>query len=361
VGVGIGIVGAGGMAMGVLIPYFRAIGQVQLNAVYDIVPEAAHRAAEQHGIVHVHERLEDLIDDPLVEAVCISTPNASHYHAAMMALAAGKHVFCEKPLATSVAEAQEMAECAGEAAERHGVIHTVNFSYRGYPAVRFLRDLIAGGELGEIRHIYALYAVDELFDPRLPVSWRMQARHAGAGPLADIGAHMIDMVRYLCGEIVSLAVHLQTFVPERPDAQGVMQPVDVDDAASLLCSVDNGAMAALHLTGMGGGRNNFQRLELYGSHGSVQYEIDNQRTIQACLGVANLRYHAWSALPVPRQYEGGNHGSVQRAWIESILAGRRVDPLLCPSFEDGLRCQEVLAAAQLAARERRWIDLPLQA
>ena len=357
--IGIGIVGAGGMASSTLIPNFQATGQANIVAVYDASPETARQVASTYQIEHVCESVEALVADPEVAAVCISSPNAAHHQASLAALAAGKHVFCEKPLARTLAEAREMATIAEQASARSGLIDAVNFSYRGYPAVRFMHDLLVAGELGEIRHLYAFYALDALVDPQTPINWRMRAASAGAGPLADIGAHLIDLTRYLAGEITSIGAQLRTFVPQRPDPAGGMASVDVDDAASLLCTLENGAMAALHVTALGGGRGNYQRIELYGSRGSVVYEIDNQESLEICFGPAGFRHHAWSTVPVPSTYTTGpTHGAVQRAFVASVLAGHRLQGGLCPSFGDGLLCQEVIDAAQTAAARRCWIDLP---
>ena len=207
----------------------------------DATAEAAARWEwPEHG-VDWREAVER--DD--IDAIDICTPGDTHAEIALAALAAGKHVLCEKPLANTVAEAQEMTDAAAAASARSGVVAMCGFSYRRTPALTLARDLIAAGRVGEIRHVRAQYLQDWLSDPDAPHTWRLDRDRAGSGALGDIGAHSIDTAQWLTGQDISaVSATVRTFVTSRPRRSAVeglggvagdtsdRLPVTVDDAAA---------------------------------------------------------------------------------------------------------------------------------
>src|SRR5690606_37066431 len=178
-----------------------------------------------------------LLERDDIDAVDICAPGDTHAEIAVAALAAGKHVLCEKPLANTVAEATMMV-AAAEAARAAGVRSMCGFNYRRLPAVALMRQLVAGGRIGEIRHVRAVYLQDWLTDPRFPMVWRLRREVAGSGALGDIGAHIVDLTQHVTGQrITGVSALTHTFVKRRPlragDGAGYGE-VTVDDTAMFL-------------------------------------------------------------------------------------------------------------------------------
>ncbi len=353
----VGVIGAGNIATLRHLPAFRRCqdeGTVELVGVADPVGGVAQAAAARFGVPHAMEDYRELLALPL-DAVSICTPNVYHEPIALAAIDAGMHVLCEKPLAMDHAGARRMYERA----EAAGVKTAVNFRYRFIPAAWFARDLIAGGELGEIYHVYANYFNGSLADPATPMAWRQARSESGTGALGDLTSHIIDLCRYWVGEIAAVQGHLRTFTTERRVPGGGMGQVDVDDAATCLFRFANGAEAVVNSSRNAPGRNNYQRIEVYGTKGSLVYEIEKADVggdrLQLCLGAGQARYNAYATVPVPPIYLAGNP---ERAMTDFVAAIRDDTPM-SPDFADGMHCQEVLDAVEVSARNGAWVNLPL--
>ena len=203
----------------------------QLRTLSGRTESAVVEAAERYGFAQTTTRWQDVIEDPEIDVVDICTPGDTHYEIALAALAAGKHVLCEKPLANSVAQSEEMT-AAAQQARAEGVRSLCGFSYRRTPALAYARQLISKGVVGEIRQIRAQYLQDWLSDADAPMTWRLNKELAGSGALGDIGAHIIDLTQWLTGQqIAEVSGTLQTVVPTRPSAgtsQGLGGRGDVD-------------------------------------------------------------------------------------------------------------------------------------
>ncbi|MBQ1069350.1 Gfo/Idh/MocA family protein, partial [Micromonospora sp. D75] len=234
-----------------------------------------------------------LVESDEIDVVDICTPGDSHREIALAALAAGKHVLCEKPLANSVAEAREMTGAAARARES-GVRAMCGFNYRRVPAVALMRQLVADGRIGEIRHVRAVYLQDWIVDPQFPLVWRLQKDRAGSGALGDIGAHIIDLTQHVTGQLVSgVSALTETFVRQRPlvagssglaaqaDGNGsAMGQVTVDDAAVFVARLDGGALATYEATRFATGRKNALRVEINGSRGSVVFDLERLNELE---------------------------------------------------------------------------------
>ena len=286
------VIGAGGIARLRHIPAFQEAarrGTAELVAVCDPVPAALEAAGEQAGDVARYADWRDVLARDDIDVVTIATPNSHHEPIAVAALQAGKHVFCEKPLALSLDGARRMA-AAAHAANR---VTGVNHRYRWVPAARYLKELVETGEAGEIRQIFLNYFNALVVDPSTPLQWR-QTRAEGGGNLADIGSHLIDLSLWLLGPITRVRCDLHTFTRERPTATGEMAAVDVDDAATCQLEFASGAVGVLNASGVCLGRSNYQRIELYGTQGGIVYEIDRPGDLggdhlQVCFGAAQHR------------------------------------------------------------------------
>src|SRR4051794_6543236 len=332
--------------------------------------EAARAAAAKLGWGDVETDWKALVGRDDVDLVDICTPGDTHAEIALAALAAGKHVLCEKPLANTVAEAEAMAAAAADAARR-GVLAMVGFTYRRVPAIQLARTLVAEGRIGTVRHVRAQYLQDWIADANAPLSWRLDKQKAGSGALGDIGAHIIDLAQFVTGEqVTGVSAVLETFVHERPvseshsglhgTAGSEMGPVTVDDAAIFLGRMSGGGVATFEATRFAWGRKNAIRLEINGSAGSLAFDFEDMNVLHF-FDVAQPAVEAGFRRIVVTEPE---HPYVGAWWpaghglgYEHAFTHQAVDLLTAiaeqrqpePSFADGLAVQRVLAAVERSA------------
>jgi len=332
--------------------------------------DAAEAAARKLGWAEAATDWRDVVTRDDVDVVDICTPGDSHRDIALAALAAGKHVLCEKPLANSVAEAEAMAEAAARAAAK-GVRSMVGFTYRRVPAIGLARQLVAEGRLGQIRHVRAQYLQDWIADPAAPMSWRLEKDKAGSGALGDIGAHIVDLTQYITGQsLTGVSGMLETFVKERPlpasagSLSGVggegTGTVTVDDAAIFLGRFSGGALGSFEATRFALGRKNAIRIEINGSDGSLAFDFEDMNVLHFFDGadpaaVAGFRRivvtepeHPYVAAWWPAGHGlGYEHGFTHQVVDLVTAIAKDEDPL--PSFADGLQVQRVHDAVERSA------------
>lgn len=311
-----------------------------------------------------------------IDVIDVCTPGDSHAEITLAALAAGKHVMCEKPLANSVGEAQAMVR----AAEAAGVRVLCGFNYRRVPAATLMRDLIAAGRIGAVRHVRAVYLQDWIVDPQFPLVWRMQRERAGSGALGDIGAHIIDLTQFVTGQrITGVSALTETFIRERPlptassglAASGdgrTLGEVTVDDAALFLARLDGGAVATYEATRFATGRKNALRVEVNGSLGSLAFDLERLNELEFYDATRPVGEQGFSRILVtepehpylsawwpPGHIIGYEHSFTHqmRDFVQAVADG--TDPR--PSFVDALQVQEVLDAVQRsAATNSAWTE-----
>ena len=309
-----------------------------------------------------------------IDLVDICSPGDSHAEIALAALAAGKHVLCEKPLANTVAEARRMV-AAASAARSHGVLAMCGFNYRRVPAVALMRRMVGAGRLGAIRHVRAVYLQDWIVDPQFPLVWRLRRDRSGSGALGDIGSHIVDLTQYVTGQrITGVSALTETFIKERPlpsdstglaavAADGKTGPVTVDDAALFLARLDGGAVATYEATRFATGRKNGLRVELNGELGSLVFDLEriNELSYYDSAGpdsgfrrilVTEPEHPYLSAWWPPGHTIGWEHSFTHQArdLLDAIATG--CDPE--PSFADALEVQDVLDAVERSARSGTW-------
>jgi predicted dehydrogenase len=292
-----------------------------------------------------------------VDLVSVATPNASHEEISIAALEAGKHVMCEKPLAMTYAGAQRMAQAAAQAGTRT----SVNFRYRWIPAAKTLFDLVKAGDVGDIYHVYMNYLNAAQANPDTPIRWRQTKAEAGTGVLGDLGSHMIDLAHVLAGPIRRVNCTLRTFTTERPLTGGGRAAVDVDDACTLMLEFASGAQGTVNSSGCAIGRGNYQRVDLYGRRGSAVYEIDRWDEggdrLQVCLGEAQGKVGGFAQIKPPPQHRDSNPLDPFIDFVRAIQDRRDA----AVTFDDAVRVQEVIEAAERSAESGRWVELPLAA
>ncbi len=338
-----------------------------LQAVVGRNPETTAAAAEKWGWHEAATDWREVIARDDIDVVDIVTPGDTHAEIALAALAAGKHVLCEKPLANSVAEAQAMADAAADAAAS-GVRSMVGFTYRRVPAATFARDLIAQGRLGEIRQVRAEYLQDWLSDPESPMTWRLDKSVAGSGALGDIGAHAIDLAEYMTGQHVeTVSGIIETLVTERPllgesvglsgTASAERGTVTVDDVALFTGRLTSGALASFEATRFRTGRKNALRIEISGTRGALAFDLERMNELEFYdathadteLGFRRILVtehdHPYLAPWWPTGHMlGYEHGFSHQVvdFVTAIHEGSQPRP----SFADGLHVQRVLDAVE---------------
>jgi predicted dehydrogenase len=314
----------------------------------------------------------ELIARDDIDVIDVCTPGDSHAEITLTALAAGKHVMCEKPLANTVDEAQAMVRAAQEA-RRFGARTLCGFNYRRVPAAELMRRLVAAGRLGVIRHVRAAYLQDWIVDPQFPLVWRLQQDRAGSGALGDIGAHIIDLTQYVTGQrITGVSALTETFIRERPlpatggaagglaavadgDGGRRLGRVTVDDAALFTARLDGGAIATYEASRFATGRKNALRIELNGSLGSLAFDLERLNELEfydatrpgpeqgfSRILVTEPEHPYVAAWWPPGHILGYEHSFTHqmRDFVQAIADG--ADPH--PSFEDALQVQQVLEA-----------------
>jgi predicted dehydrogenase len=298
-----------------------------------------------------------------VQLIDIAAPGGLHAPIAIAALQAGKHVLCEKPLANTLAEAELMA-AAADAAFPSGARAMVGFNYRRVPALALARRLVEQGRIGQLRHVRAVYLQDWLVDPDSPLTWRMQADQAGSGALGDLGAHIVDLARFLTGdEITGVSAVSATFVEERPllDGDGAGR-VTVDDAVVFSARFGSGALGSFEATRYAAGRKNGLRIELNGSAGSLAFDLERLNELEFYDGddtdggstagfrrilVTEPEHPYLSAWWPPGHTLGWEHTFTNQA--RDLLTAIADGGQPTPSFGDGLAVQRVLDAVQRSA------------
>jgi predicted dehydrogenase len=303
---------------------------------------------------------EEVVRREDIDVVDICTPGDTHLPIALAAAEAGKVVFCEKPLANNVADADRMLEAVRAA----GVIHMLCHNYRRVPAVALARRLIDAGRIGEVRHYRGTYLQDWLVNPEVPRVWRLEKSKAGSGALGDILSHSADLARYLVGEITEVAGLLDTFVRERPAPEGGgLLPVEVDDAALSLVRFEHGAVGSIEATRFAAGRRNYNRFEINGSRGSLAFNLERMNELELYVeeGPESGFRTILATDPTHPYMEGwwppGHIIGYEHTFTHTVLdllraIAERQQPK--PDFEDGVRTQKVLDAIERASVSRRW-------
>lgn len=318
--------------------------------------QAVAQAAERLGWQEHATDWREVIAREDVDIVDICTPGFLHEEIAIAALAAGKHVLCEKPLANDTAGAERMAAAARVAGQR-GQVAALGFTYRRVPALALAQQMCAQGKLGTIRQVRASYLQDWLVDEDAPMTWRLRQETAGSGALGDIASHAIDQVQHLTGQqVTAVRGRLATMVPERPGESGP-EAVTVDDAAWATLELSGGALASVEVSRMATGAKNQLRLELYGTDGALCFDLENPNELWYLDATAPIAQQGFTRVLVtepehpylegwwPQGHVLGWENAFTNQARDLLLAIRDGDPTgFTPTFEDGLALQRVLDA-----------------
>lgn len=346
------------------------------KTLVDVHEEMAQTAASRYGFEKWSTDWRSVVEDPEIDIIDIVTPNDSHAEIAIAAAQNGKHIMCEKPLARTAEEAKQMLDAVKAA----GVKHMVAFNYRRTPAIALAKKYIEEGALGKILNFRGTYLQDWSADPNSPLSWRFQKSIAGSGALGDIGTHVIDMARYLVGDISEVMAMAKTWIKERPvqsggvDKLGTVKAsgdvekseVDVDDEISTLLRFDNGAVGSIEATRNAWGRNNYITLEIHGEKGSIFFNYERRDELQVCFSsdpedrrgfrtvyTGPAHPYGEALWPIPALGIGYTETKIIEAhdFIDSIVKDTEVSP----NFEDGYRIAVISDAILASAEADQWV------
>ncbi len=340
----IGVIGMGGIA-NYHIWGIENSPDAELFAICDVNAKALEERGEALGIPQERRYLrhEELLANKEVDAVMIGTPNNNHFAVALDAIRAAKPFALEKPIALNMREALALRE---ELANKP-VPHIVCFSYRYRSAARYARELIQAGKLGTIRHVYSQYLQGWAIPEDVPLYWRFSKELSGSGALGDLGSHILDLHRFLVGETKSVVGHGDTIVRERslPDGSGKGE-VDVDDFCHVLGRMENGISSSMEISRFAYGRGNYQRIEIYGSKGSLVYSLEAEDTLE---GNFDDEEGGFRFLDIPEL-----HKAEQMQSFFDLVRGK--DDGLNATIEDGYINQRTIDAIIESFAEGRWVS-----
>ena len=318
-------------------------------------------AAKRFGYEGYTTDWKQLIADDRIKIVDNGSPNYLHAEPCIEAAKAGKHVICEKPMARNAKEAKEMRD----AVKKYGVKNAVVYNYRMAPAIVLAKNLIMDGKLGKIFHFRARYLQEWIAEPDFPMIWKLRKAESGSGALGDLGAHIIDLGRFLCGEIKSVMSVMTTFIKERDNLEKKQkEKVDVDDAFASVVEFDNGAIGTLEASRFCHGRKNFNIIEINGEYGSIWWDLENMNNLWVywkneepyqtrgfhCVNVTES-YHPYYGNWWPHGHIIGWENLFVHEFynfIEAIVNNKPLEPYVA-IFEDGYRncviCDAIIESA----------------
>ena len=350
------------------------------KTIVDVNDSIAAEAAQRFGFEKSTSDWRSVVEDPEIDIIDIATPNHLHAEIAIAAAAAGKHIISEKPLARNGDEAKTMYDAVKNA----GIVHMVAFNYRRTPAVALAKKYIDEGAIGDILNFRGTYLQDWSADPDGPLSWRFQKSIAGSGSLGDIGTHVVDMARFLCGEITQVNTQLKTWVKTRPlqaggvdklgastkDSNAPRGEVDVDDEVLSLLEFQNGAIGSLEATRNAHGRNNFLTFEIHGTLGSIYFNYERRDELQVAFASDQADRKGFRTVytgpahpygeglwPIPALGIGYGETKIIETYdfVKAIMEGGEVSP----NFKDGYQINLIADAMSASSQSRSWTPVQL--
>jgi len=333
----------------------------KLISICGLPEESVAEAARRFGFLDYTTDWKKIVSDKRINIVDIATPNYLHAEQAIEAAKAHKNIVCEKPMARNAKEAKEMRD----AVKKFGVKSICGFNYRMVPAVALAKNLIMDGKLGRIFHFRARYLQEWIAEPDFPMIWKLRKAESGSGALGDLGAHIIDLGRFLCGDVKSVMSVMTTFIKERNNPETKQkEKVDVDDAFASVVEFDNGAIGTLEASRFCHGRKNSNTIEINGENGSIWWDLENMNNLWVywkneepyqtrgfhCVNVTES-YHPYYENWWPHGHIIGWENLFVHEFynlVEAIVNNKPLEPYVA-TFEDGYRscviCDAIMESA----------------
>ncbi len=360
----IGILGFGSMgkthaySIANLKYFYSPLGfEAEVHGICTRNPDKAASLAKQYGVGKVYLSEDEMISDPEIDVIDICTPNIAHYETLKKAIAAGKNIYCEKPLCTTAAEAEEIARMARE----KGVICAVVFNTRFLLPVMRAKELVDDGRIGDVLSFRGAFLHSSSVDPHKPAGWKQNRDICGGGVLFDLGSHIIDMIYYLCGKFESVSGMSQIAYKTRAGMDGSQWETNADEAFYMTARLKNGACGTISVGKIMHGTNDDHSFEIYGTKGSIKFDLmepnflwfydatanDNVKgyTKIECCGRYPAPGGVFPGVKAPIGWLRGHVGSMYN-YLSAVSEGR--DP--SPSFDDAAHIQAVMEAAYLSDR-----------
>lgn len=383
---GIGVIGTGIMGAAHAMAFqsaptiFETAVGARLEVIGDVNLAAAQKAAQRFGFKRTVGSWQEVIADPAVDLVSITTPNALHRDIAIAALQAGKHVYCEKPLAASLKAAQEMADAARSAKGRS----LVGYNYLRSPAVEFARRLVTEGAIGKVSYFRGVYDEDYMADEMTPYSWRCRQDMAGLGALGDLCSHLVSVAHAIIGPIVRLTADTRTIIGKRPmpaagdgterrdvavALSGEYRDVENEDTAQALVTFADGSMGSLVTSRAHWGRKSHLAFEIFGSGGSILFDHERMNELQVYTkGSVDAATNGHRLIPMgpehpyygrftPAKGHGIGFNDLKIIEVAHLLNGIAGKETLHPTIADALETEKVLHAIVDSAKSGNWIEL----
>ncbi len=356
--------------------FFEPSLKVNMKAICGRDEEWVKESAEKFGWEGYETSWENLVKRDDIDVIDITAPSNFHKEIAIAAAEVGKHVFCEKPLALNLKDAREMLEVVKKA----NVKHQIGFNYRFAPAVQLAKKLIDEGKIGKIYHYRAHSLQDFIIDPGFPLVWRLDKDVAGSGSHGDLGAHFVDLARFLVGEFDEVIGMSETFIKERPIVERMtgltataqegaeMGKVTVDDATIFMARFKNGALGSFEATRFAAGHKNDMFFEINGSKGSIRFSVERMNELEYYSvedeeGLQGFRLiqvtediHPYADAWWPVGHVIGYEHTFVHEMYEFIEAIAKDKPTN-PDFNDGVKCSQILEAVDVSIENRQWIEV----
>ncbi len=347
--------------------FFPVEHRIVLKAVTGLEPDKTAAFAATWGYERAENDWRKIVEAPDIDMIDICTPNNTHAEIAIAAAKSGKIVFCEKPLARTVEEAQTMVD----AVEKAGVPNMVSFNYRRVPAITLAKNLIDAGRIGRPFHFRANFLQDWTISPDVPQGgdalWRLDVKAAGSGVTGDLLAHNIDIAMWLNGPITRVTAKTETFVKERMHSQtGKMEPVGIDDACLFIAEFANGSLGLFESTRYARGHKALKTFELNGEHGSLAFNLEEMEYLDFFeYRGAESDTRGWKRIHVTN----GEHPYMNRYWVPGLVIGYEHSFLNAladfvaglesgvpaePTFRTGLQTQKVCEAVLKSGKSGAW-------
>ncbi len=368
-GLGVGLIGTGYMgkchalAWNSVASVFGDVERPRLVALAEVDAALASRKARELGFEKSTGNWRDLLADPSVDIISVTTPNAFHAEMAIAALEAGKHVWCEKPMAPLYADAQRMAQAAGRA----GRVAAMGYNYIQNPVIRHIRKLIAKGAIGQVNHVRVEMDEDFMADPAVPFYWKSEAS-SGYGALDDFAVHPLSLLFVLFGHVTRVVTDMVKPYAERPLKDGGSRAVENHDIASMLLSLEGGVSAVLSANRSAWGRKGRIAIQIFGSKGSILFDQESMNEFQLYQAEGNpaeAGFRKVLAAPchapydrfVPAPGHGLGFNDLKIIECRELLSAIEGKPAHLIGFEDGLRIERSVHAMARSFKEARWVDV----
>ncbi|PJG86121.1 Gfo/Idh/MocA family protein [Conservatibacter flavescens] len=369
----IGLIGTGYIGRCHAIAYAQAPtvfpleAKLELEYLAEITPELAAQKAKEFGFNRSTAHWQDVVNDPNVDVIDICTPNFLHKDIALAAIAKGKHVYSEKPLALTARDAKEMYEAAQQA----GVLTLVGFNYIKNPTTQLAREIIANGEIGEVVHFYGTHNEDYLANPNTPLDWHCIKEKAGLGALGDLAAHIVQMSQYLLGSDIKQVIgDKETVIKQRPNPQNLTEllAVENEDQATALVRFENGCMGTIETSRIACGRKMGLSYVITGTKGTLTYTQERMAELKLYLHDDDPARQGFKTLltgPLHPDYKNfcvsAGHGigfnDQKTVEIRDLVNGIASGKAMYPDFEEGFKVSRILDAIALSCEQKRWVEV----